>query len=146
MDRFGNTKRAFLMPAAHRAICSPVFTCRDMRTWQVWMSRRNCGPQHAASWQQKRGSWMRVFHRVLASGDVLSVRVPNMSASIASYNATIDFTHITPSHNIRCYKCWKLSDSMQHESHSPVTCRDCSGRSASHCVPCFARPTVCIDT
>lgn len=38
---------------------------------------------------------LRGFHRALADGGLLSVRVPNMSALIASYSAAIDFTHIT---------------------------------------------------
>lgn len=38
---------------------------------------------------------LRAFHRTLAPGGLLSVRVPNMSALIASYCSAIDFTHIT---------------------------------------------------
>lgn len=38
---------------------------------------------------------LQAFHRVLTPGGLLSVRVPNMSALIASYTAAIDFTHIT---------------------------------------------------
>lgn len=40
-------------------------------------------------------STLRAFHRALAPGGLLSIRVPNMSALIASYNAAIDFTHVT---------------------------------------------------
>lgn len=40
-------------------------------------------------------SVLRGFYRALAPGGWLSVRVPNMSALIASYNAAIDFTHVT---------------------------------------------------
>lgn len=38
---------------------------------------------------------LRAFHRVLAKGGCLSVRVPNMSALIASNCEAIDFTHVT---------------------------------------------------
>ncbi|WP_448510788.1 class I SAM-dependent methyltransferase [Immundisolibacter sp.] len=37
---------------------------------------------------------LRAFHRALARGGLLSVRVPNMSALTAWYNAAIDFTHV----------------------------------------------------
>jgi 2-polyprenyl-3-methyl-5-hydroxy-6-metoxy-1,4-benzoquinol methylase len=35
------------------------------------------------------------FHRALAPGGFLSLRVPNMASLLASYNAHIDFTHVT---------------------------------------------------
>lgn len=38
---------------------------------------------------------LRGLHRALGDGGLLSVRVPNMSALIASYCAAIDFTHVT---------------------------------------------------
>lgn len=38
---------------------------------------------------------LRAFHRALARGGLLSVRVPNMSALVADYTAAIDFTHVT---------------------------------------------------
>ena len=35
------------------------------------------------------------FYRVLKPGGILSLRVPNMASLLASYNAHIDFTHVT---------------------------------------------------
>ncbi len=35
------------------------------------------------------------FHRALKPGGILSLRVPNMASLLASYNAHIDFTHVT---------------------------------------------------
>lgn len=38
---------------------------------------------------------LQAFHRALAPGGRLSIRVPNMGSLIAGYNAAIDFTHVT---------------------------------------------------
>src|SRR5579885_3026826 len=55
---------------------------------------------------------LRAVRRVLAQGGLLSVRVPNMSALVASYTAAIDFTHIT---NFTSYSLIQVLESAGFE-------------------------------